>query len=241
LTFAQRTIRNRTAVWRLLTIVGMLLAITCVDAFAHGVAKGDKGYIQETFGVRIIPFMYLGAKHMVTGYDHLLFLFGVIFYLYRLKDIGLYVTLFAIGHSTTLLLGVLTGISVNAYIIDAIIGFSVVYKALDNMGAYQRWFGVQPNTKAATMIFGLFHGLGLATKLLAFEMDKKGLVPNLVSFNIGVEIGQLLALSTILIVISYWRSKPSFSRFGYATNTIIMSAGFALVGYQVAGYLLATA
>jgi len=225
----------------LLTIVGMLLAITCVDAFAHGVAKGDKGYIQETFGVRIIPFMYLGAKHMVTGYDHLLFLFGVIFYLYRLKDIGLYVTLFAIGHSTTLLLGVLTGISVNAYIIDAIIGFSVVYKALDNMGAYQRWFGVQPNTKAATMIFGLFHGLGLATKLLAFEMDKKGLVPNLVSFNIGVEIGQLLALSTILIVISYWRSKPSFSRFGYATNTIIMSAGFALVGYQVAGYLLATA
>ena len=241
MTFAQRTIRNRTAVWRLLTIVGMLLAITCVDAFAHGVAKGDKGYIQETFGVRIIPFMYLGAKHMVTGYDHLLFLFGVIFYLYRLKDIGLYVTLFAIGHSTTLLLGVLTGISVNAYIIDAIIGFSVVYKALDNMGAYQRWFGVQPNTKAATMIFGLFHGLGLATKLLAFEMDKKGLVPNLVSFNIGVEIGQLLALSTILIVISYWRSKPSFSRFGYATNTIIMSAGFALVGYQVAGYLLATA
>ncbi|MEO7363771.1 MAG: HupE/UreJ family protein [Gemmatimonadaceae bacterium] len=225
----------------MLTVVGLLLATTAVDAFAHGVAKGDKGYIQETFGVRIIPFMYLGAKHMVTGYDHLLFLFGVIFYLYRLKDIGLYVTLFAIGHSTTLLLGVLTGISVNAYIIDAIIGFSVVYKALDNMGAYQRWFGVQPNTKAATMIFGLFHGLGLATKLLDFEMDTEGLVSNLVSFNIGVEIGQLLALSTILIVISYWRRKPSFSRCGYATNTIIMSAGLTLVGYQVAGYLFATA
>ena len=236
----QKALENRAAMWRLLTLVAILLVTITVDAFAHGVARGDKGYIQETFGVRIIPFMYLGAKHMVTGYDHLLFLFGVIFYLYRLKDIGLYVTLFAIGHSTTLLLGVFTGIAVNAYVIDAIIGFSVVYKALDNMGAYQRWFGFQPDPKAGTLIFGLFHGLGLATKLLDFEMDKDGLIPNLVSFNVGVEIGQLLALSTILIVISLWRRKSSFNRFGYATNTIIMTAGFALVGYQLAGYFLAT-
>ncbi len=229
---------DRAAVRRTLTLVAILLVTVSLDAFAHGVAKGDKGYIQETFGIRMIPFMYLGAKHMVTGYDHLLFLFGVIFYLYRLKDIGVYVTLFAVGHSTTLLFGVLTGVSVSSYVIDAIIGFSVVYKALDNMGAYRRWFGFQPNTKAATMIFGLFHGFGLATKLLDFDMDKEGLIPNLLSFNIGVEIGQLIALSTILIAMSYWRRRPSFQRYGYAANALVMTAGFILVCYQLAGYFI---
>ena len=162
-------------------------------AFAHGVAEGDKGYIQETSGFLFWPFLYLGAKHMVTGYDHLLFLFGVIFFLYRMKDISIYVTLFAIGHSSTLLLGVLTDVSVSSYLVDAIIGLSVIYKALDNMGAYQRWFGVQPNTKVATLVFGLFHGFGLATKLQDFNLSPDGLIGNLLAFNVGVEIGQLLA------------------------------------------------
>lgn len=232
---------DRALTARLVTLVIVLLVSVSAEALAHGVNAGDKGYIQETFGTRIIPFMYLGAKHMVTGYDHLLFLFGVIFYLYRLKDIGVYVTLFAVGHSTTLLLGVLTGVSVSAYLIDAIIGFSVVYKALDNMGAYRRWFGYQPNTKAATMIFGLFHGFGLATKLLDFEMDKDGLITNLVSFNIGVEAGQLVALSTILIAMGFWRRSASFRQHGYAANAILMTAGFLLVGYQLAGYFLTAA
>ena len=205
------------------------------DAWAHGVAEGDKGYIQESSGILFWPFVYLGAKHMVTGYDHLLFLFGVIFFLYRMKDIGLYVTLFAVGHSTTMLFGVLTGISANAYIIDAIIGLSVVYKALDNLGAYQRWFGVQPNTKAATLIFGFFHGFGLATKILEFEIANEGLIPNLLAFNIGVEIGQLLALGAILILMGFWRRTPSFMRHAFAANTILMTAGFVLVGYQLAG------
>jgi hypothetical protein len=208
------------------------------EALAHGVAAGDKGYIQSIFGVHLIPFAYLGAKHMVTGYDHLLFLLGVIFFLYRLKDIGLYVTLFAVGHSTTLLLGVLTGVSVSSYLIDAIIGLSVVYKALDNLGAFQRWFGVQPNTKAATLIFGLFHGFGLATKILDFEMSPDGLIPNLLAFNVGVEIGQLLALGAILIVMSYWRRTASFARHAYTTNAAVMTAGFVLMGYQLAGYFL---
>lgn len=209
-----------------------------VDASAHGVAEGDKGYIQESSGILFWPFVYLGAKHMVTGYDHLLFLFGVIFFLYRLKDVGIYVTLFAIGHSTTLLFGVLTGISANAYIIDAIIGLSVVYKALDNLGAFQRWFGFQPNTKAATLIFGFFHGFGLATKILEFEIAADGLIPNLLAFNIGVEIGQLLALGAILIVMSYWRRTPSFMRHAFAANTLLMTAGFLLVGYQLAGFAI---
>lgn len=158
------------------------------DAFAHGVAEGDQGYVQEVSGVQFLPFMYLGAKHMVTGYDHLLFLCGVIFFLYKLKDIALYVTLFAVGHSATMLLGVLAGVGANAYMIDAIIGLSVVYKSLDNLGAYRRWFGVQPDTRLATFVFGLFHGFGLATKIQEFELSKDGLLPNLIAFNIGVEI-----------------------------------------------------
>ncbi|WP_231885872.1 HupE/UreJ family protein [Bordetella ansorpii] len=208
-------------------------------AFAHGVAEGDKGYIQEISGVHILPFIYLGAKHMVTGYDHLLFLFGVIFFLYKLRHIGLYVSLFAIGHSTTLLLGVYIGTSVSSYLIDAIIGLSVVYKALDNVGAFQRWFGVQPNTKAATLVFGFFHGFGLATKIQEYEIASDGLIPNLLAFNVGVEIGQLLALGAILILMGYWRRSPSFLRHAYTANVAMMCAGFMLIGYQLTGYFVA--
>src|SRR5215213_9041211 len=168
-----------------------LLVAGYTNAYAHGVAEGDKGYIQEITGVNLIAFVYLGAKHMVTGYDHLLFLFGVIFFLYRLSHIGIYVSLFAIGHSTTMLLGVLFDTNVSSYLIDAIIGLSVVYKALDNLGAYQRWFGFQPNTKIATLVFGLFHGFGLATKIQEYEVSRDGLLPNMLAFNVGVEIGQL--------------------------------------------------
>lgn len=225
-------------VWASALAMATIVMLSPHIALAHGVAKGDKGYIMETFGTRIIPFMYLGAKHMVTGYDHLLFLFGVIFYLYKLKDIGTYVTLFAVGHSLTLLVGVLSGISANAYAIDAIIGLSVVYKALDNLGAYRRWFGVQPNMKAATMLFGLAHGFGLATKLLDFEMGKDGLILNLVAFNVGVEIGQILALCAILIAISAWRRTSAFVRHAYTANVVLMVAGFLLVGYQLAGLLI---
>ena len=215
-----------------------LLCLLTDPAAAHGVAGGDKGYIQEITGVHLAPFAYLGAKHMITGYDHLLFLAGVIFFLYRLKDIATYVTLFAVGHSTTMILGVYYNIGVSAFLIDAIIGLSVVYKALDNMGAYQRWFGVQPNTKAATLIFGLFHGFGLATKVQEFDMSKDGLLPNLLAFNVGVEIGQLLALATILIAMSFWRRSDSFWRHAYTANVVIMTAGFVLIGMHLTGYVI---
>ena len=127
-------------------------------------------FLQGLQGRAIVPLIYLGAKHMVTGYDHLLFLVGVIFFLYRLEDVLVYVSLFTIGHSITLLLGVLGGIRANPYLIDAIIGFSVVYKAFDNMDGFRRFFGVQPNAKAAVFLFGLFHGFGLATKLQDFAL-----------------------------------------------------------------------
>lgn len=226
--------------WPTLTLLVTLLALPMLgaSAFAHAVAEGDKGYIQEISGTNIIPFIYLGAKHMVTGYDHILFLLGVIFFLYRLKDIGLYVSLFAIGHSTTMLLGVYFDFGINSYIIDAIIGLSVVYKALDNLGAFQRWFGFQPNTKAATLIFGFFHGFGLASKIIDYDIAPDGLLPNLLAFNVGVEIGQLLALAAILIAISYWRRTGSFWRHAYTANVVMMTAGFVLIGYQLTGYFV---
>ena len=224
----------------LLTCLALLaLGLGTSDAFAHNVTEGDAGYIQEIWGVNLIPFTYLGAKHMVTGYDHILFLFGVVFFLYRMKEVALYVSLFAIGHSVTMLAGVWFGWGVNAYIIDAIIGLSVVYKALDNLGAYQRWFGFQPNTKAATVIFGLFHGTGLATKILDYEIAADGLLPNLLAFNVGVEIGQILALAVILIVMGYWRKSPGFFRQAYTANVVMMSLGFMLMGYQIAGFFVA--
>ena len=219
-------------------LAALVLLLLSGAALAHGVAQGDQGYIEQTSGPQVGAFLYLGAKHMVTGYDHLLFLFGVIFFLYRMKHVATYVTLFAVGHSTTLLAGVLMGTSISSYLVDAIIGLSVVYKALDNMGAYQRWFGIQPNTKAAVLIFGFFHGFGLATKLQQFSLSPDGLLINLISFNVGVEIGQLLALGAILIAMSYWRRTKSFSRHAFTANAVLMTAGFVLFGYQLAGYFL---
>lgn len=206
---------------------------------AHNVTEGDAGYIQEIWGVNLIPFAYLGAKHMITGYDHILFLLGVVFFLYRMKDVGIYVSIFALGHSTTMLAGVWFGWGVNAYIVDAIIGLSVVYKALDNLGAYQRWFGFQPDTKVATLVFGLFHGTGLATKILDYDIDPEGLLPNLLAFNVGVEIGQILALFVILIVMGYWRRSPAFLQQAYTANVVMMTLGFILVGYQITGFVVA--
>ena len=234
--FAKKTDTSRKLLFASLTFV--MLAF-CGDAFAHAVAQGDKGYIQEISGVNLIAFTYLGAKHMVTGYDHLLFLLGVIFFLYRMQHVALYVSLFALGHSTTMLLGVYFNVGINSYIIDAIIGLSVVYKALDNIGAYQRWFGFQPNTKLATLIFGLFHGFGLSTKIIEYDISPDGLLPNLLAFNVGVEIGQLIALAMILIVMSFWRKTDNFLRHAYTANVAMMSAGFLLIGYQLTGYFIA--
>ena len=221
-------------------IPALALLLTCVapDVFAHGVAADDKAFIEQGSGMRLLPFMYLGAKHMVTGYDHLLFLFGVIFFLYRMKDVAIYVTLFAVGHSVTLLYGVLSGTHVNPFIVDAIIGLSVVYKALDNLGGFKRVFGFQPNAKAAVLVFGFFHGFGLATKLQEFTLSKEGLVANILAFNVGVELGQLMALGAILIAMGFWRRTEGFKHHAFAANVMLMSAGFILIGYQLTGYFI---
>ena len=219
-----------------LLLAGLALACLSSSLWAHGVNENDKAFIEGASGINIIPYMYLGAKHMVTGYDHLLFLAGVIFFLYRMKDVGAYVTLFAIGHSTTLLLGVLLDIRANPFIIDAIIGLSVVYKAIDNLDGFRTWFGFSPDPKAAVLIFGFFHGFGLATKLQELTLAQDGMIYNLISFNVGVELGQFMALAIILILMNLWRMSSSFHRSAIVANAALMAAGFVLIGYQLAGY-----
>ena len=218
----------------------LVLIAFATSAYAHAVTPGDAGYIQEIFGVHIISFIYLGAKHMITGYDHILFLLGVVFFLYHMKDVAIYVSIFAVGHSVTMIAGVWFGWGINAYIIDAIIGLSVVYKALDNLGLYQKWLGFQPNTKAATLIFGLFHGTGLASKILDYQLSEDGLLANLLAFNVGVEVGQILALFVILIVMGYWRRSPNFMRQASVANIIMVGLGLLLTYQQIAGYIAST-
>ena len=227
--------RQRLVLGFLATTFLMLLT---VSAFGHTIEGSDASFVQAIDGPAVLPFIYLGAKHMVTGYDHLLFLVGVIFFLYRPKHVVQYVTLFAIGHSITLLFGVLADLRVNAYIIDAIIGLSIVYKAFENIDGFKLLLGFEPNTKMAVFIFGLFHGLGLATKLQEFTISNNGLVTNIVSFNLGVEIGQILALSTVFILLSIWRTNESYLRHAFATNTALMTGGFLLAGYQMSAYMI---
>ncbi len=207
-------------------------------ALAHGVSGNDAAWLEQAEGMQLMPFVYLGAKHMFTGYDHLLFLAGVIFFLYRMRDVALYVSLFAVGHSLTLLLGVLGGIRADAYVVDAIIGFSVVYKAFENMDGFRK-LRISINTKAAVFLFGLAHGFGLSTKLQDLALSQDGLVPNMLAFNVGVELGQLLALTFILLAFQFWRRSPGFLQGAFVTNFLIMTAGFMLMGYQLTGYFTA--
>lgn len=228
--------KTNKALW----ILCLFMFLFCFQpaAFSHGVDSNTERFLLANQGVAIGAFLYIGAKHMVTGYDHLLFLIGVIFFLYRTKDVLIYVSLFTLGHSLTLFFGVLEQISVNPFLIDAIIGLSIVYKGFDNLGGFQRLFNFQPNTKVAVMVFGLFHGFGLATKLQKFNLPKTDLWKNLLAFNVGVELGQFLALLFIVIVLNVWRRNNSYYAFSTATNTLLMTGGLILFGYQMAGFFL---
>lgn len=216
-------------------LAACLLASAAVTA--HDLSAGNSAFVEGLDGPAPGPFLYLGAKHMFTGYDHLLFLLGVIFFLYRPRDILLYVTLFTIGHSLTLVLGVWANWRVNGHLVDALIGLSVVYKAFENMGGFERVLGFSPDPRIAVFVFGLCHGLGLATKLQQTISGGDGLLVNLFSFNAGVEVGQLLALAIILVLLLRWRRSAYFQRQAFALNTVVMCAGFLLAGNQFAGYL----
>ncbi len=219
-------------------LVAALLLGVSGAAWAHTIAGDDATFVRGIAGPAVGPFVYLGAKHMVTGYDHLLFLVGVVFFLYRLRDVVLYVSLFTLGHSLTLIGGVLGGLNVDAHLIDAVIGLSVVYKAFENLGGFREVFGIEPDTRVAVVVFGLFHGLGLATRLQDMTLSEEGLVTNLLSFNLGVELGQILALLFVVALLLRWRASAAFTRQAFAANTVLMSAGFLLAGYQLTGFVL---
>ena len=250
------------------TIGLVILATATPQAWGHGVAGADQGFIAGNVGLAIAPYAYLGAKHMVTGYDHLLFLAGVIFFLRRPRDVATYVTLFALGHSLTLLVGVLAGIEANPHLIDAVIGLSVAYKAFENLGGFkvlgqatpcrQQTQGLSPAATAglnanviarsrdlaphpalAVFVFGLFHGFGLATKLQETQIAPEGLVGNIIAFNVGVELGQITALGLLLTLLSLWRTGTRFTQQAALANGAILVAGFTFMLHQLASYWLA--
>jgi hypothetical protein len=226
--------------WRLFGLIllcGSILTFV-PGAAAHGVHEDDQALLEENEGVAFFVFLWLGAKHMVTGVDHLLFLAGVVFFLQRPRDVLLYVTLFTVGHSLTLLVGVLAELRVDASLVDAVIGLSVVYKAFDNLGGFKRILGRQPDTRPAVFVFGLFHGFGLATKLQEVQLASDGLVWNLLSFNLGVELGQVAALAAILGVLVLWRRMEGFQAHAYYANVLIMSGGFMFMGFHLVGWIV---
>lgn len=222
----------------LLALGLLLLGLPAAGALAHDLSEANRAYVQGIDGPAPIPFLYLGAKHMVTGIDHILFLVGVVFYLHRLRDVVIYVSMFTIGHSLTLLGGVLLGVGVNSSLVDAVIGLSIVYKAFENLGGFAR-MGIAINTKLAVLAFGLFHGLGLATKLMDLSVSPNGLLANLVSFNIGVELGQVLVLVLVVALLNMWRGTTSFKRGARLANYALMAGGIALTLYHITGYFSA--
>ena len=218
--------------------IGLVALSAAQPLLAHAIGGKDAAFVAATTGPAPGPFVYLGAKHMVTGYDHLLFLLGVVFFLRRFRDVALYVSLFSLGHSITLLAGVLLGFGLNAGLVDAVIGLSVVYKAFDNIGGFECVAGARPDPRLMVLGFGLIHGLGLATKLEALRLNPRGLLVNLLSFNLGVELGQVVALSAVVALLAAWRRTRAFAPTALAANWLIMVAGFNLIGFQLAGFFL---
>lgn len=210
----------------------MFLSVLALPVLAHNVSDSNANFLADVNGPAIPLFIYLGAKHMVTGIDHVLYLLGIVFFVFRPQQVLLFVSLFALGHSMTLLSGVLFGWQVSAGVVDAVIGLSVAYKAFENISGFNVLFGSSPNTQVAVFAFGLVHGLGLATKLQAVYSGGDGLVANLLAFNVGVEVGQIIALAGLLVLLVRWRRRPSFTRWAYSANVMVMASGFAFAIYH---------
>ena len=213
-----------------------LLVFVPAAAFAHDISEANRAAVEGLEGPHFLLFAYLGAKHMVTGIDHVLYLIGVVFFLFKLRDVILYVSMFAIGHTLTLIGGVLLGTTVNAHLVDAVIGFSVVYKAVENLGGFKK-LGWNFDPRLAVLAFGLAHGLGLATKLQDLSVSPDGLLVNLIGFNVGVEIGQVLVLAVVVFLLNAWRRMPSFEKGAFGANCVLMAAGLLLAGQQIVEYL----
>jgi hypothetical protein len=203
-------------------------------AFAHGMSAEDQARIVNG---GYLEYMRLGATHMLSGYDHLLFLFGVVFFLTRFTDILKFVTAFTIGHSVTLVFATLYGIKANYYLIDAVIALTVCYKAFDNLDGFKKYLQMpSPNLLGMVFIFGLIHGFGLSTRLQQLPLGDSDLVLKILSFNVGVEVGQVVALTIMLLILAAWRKRESFAQFSRACNVALMIAGGLLLLTQLHGY-----
>ncbi len=214
----------------------LLLALTPLVAFAHGISEEDR---QRMLDGSYLQYVGLGASHMLTGYDHLLFLFGVVFFLTSFKDVAKFVTVFTLGHCITLILATYFKITWNYYLVDAIIAVSVIYKGFDNNGGFQKHFDMKsPNLLGAVFIFGLLHGFGLSTRLQQLPLgdDPVAMLWRILSFNVGVELGQIAALAAMVTLLAAWRHRPSFKRFSHAANLGLMYAGAYLLFMQLHGY-----
>ncbi len=213
----------------------LLLALPLLAA-AHGISDADRQHMLDGAYLRYIS---LGASHMLTGYDHLLFLFGVVFFLSTFKDVAKFVTVFTIGHCITLVFATYYKITWNYYLVDAMIALSVIYKGFDNNGGFQKYFQMaSPNLLAAVFGFGLLHGFGLSTRLQQLPLgdDSTAMLLRILSFNVGVEVGQIAALTAMLPLLATWRKRPSFARFSFAANLAIVYAGVYLLFTQLHGY-----
>ncbi len=217
-----------------LIVAALFLVFLPAIALAHGISEEDKaallsgGYIQ---------YMWLGASHMVTGYDHLLFIFGVIFFLTGFKDIVKYITIFTVGHSLTLVFATILGITANYFLVDAVIALSVCYKGFDNLDGFKKYLKMpSPNLLWVIFIFGLIHGFGLSTRLQQLPLGDTGLIQRILFFNVGVELGQITALTVMLILIAGWRRTKSFAQFSTVSNAGLIAAGAFLFLMQMHGY-----
>lgn len=217
--------------------LSFLLLLFCpLSLLAHGVSPSDQEILSNG---GLLSYILVGAKHMLTGYDHLLFLTGVIFYLKNFKDIVRFITAFTIGHSITLIGATYLGIKADEHLIDAVIALSVLYKGFENLGGFKQFFNTSsPNLLMMVSIFGLIHGFGLSTRLQSFEMGEGQFLMKIISFNIGVELGQILALIPIVFIISKWKSfENSYQVFYKSVNWFLVIAGIALFIFQMYGYL----
>lgn len=214
--------------------IHLLCLFAATLALAHGIDAAHLHLVQ--FGTNL-DYVWLGAVHMFTGYDHILFLFGVVFFLTGIVDIVKFITAFTVGHSLTLLIGTLAGVTANPYLVDAAIAVSVIYKGFDNLDGFRRYLGVEaPDALLLVFAFGLVHGFGLATRIQEFPLPEENLVWRIMSFNVGVEVGQIAALAVILTLVNVWRRFPSFARFSFASNGALAFGGFLLLLMQLHGY-----
>ncbi len=216
-------------------VLGLVILLVPVLVFGHDVSGGDRELLENG---GLLAYIWVGAKHMLTGYDHLLFLVGVIFFLKEFRQIVRFITAFTLGHSITLISATYLGLTVNEFIIDAIIGLSVFYKGFENLGLFQQTFKVNPpHLLNMVFVLGLIHGLGLSARLQSFTVEQEGILLKILSFTLGVELGQILALIPIVYFINFRRKKDSFEPFFKAVNTYLILAGIALAAYQISQYI----